>query len=316
MSLEERDLALLRCPATGQPLQRLPDGRLATGDRRHTYDVSAYGVPLFAVSALSNDAAIQQRHYDRIAALYVESLGYPHTIEYSAYLDRVLMDAVVPSRLGLVAEICCGRGEACRLLQAKAGRLVGVDVSARMLEQAARDLGDRCIFLQGDATRIPLASAAFDSVFILGGIHHVNQRSALFAEVFRILKPGGYFYWREPVSDFFLWRWIRAVIYRISPQLDSQTERPLLWEETVPVLEQAGFTVEVWKTVGFLGFCLFMNADVLIFNRLFRFLPGIRRLTRLFCAIDDATTRTSALERSGLIVVGRARKPPAAEKAA
>jgi hypothetical protein len=37
-----------------------------------------------------------------------------------------------------------------------------------------------------------------------------------------------------------------------------------------------------WKTYGFLGFCLLMNSDVLIFNRLFRFIPGIRAITRAF----------------------------------
>src|SRR5262249_61704196 len=66
-------------------------------------------------------------------------------------------------------------------------------------------------FVQGDATMLPSAASNFDSVFMLGGIHHVRDRSPLFLEVARILKPGGHFYFREPVSDFVLWRAIRAV---------------------------------------------------------------------------------------------------------
>ena len=48
-------------------------------------------------------------------------------------------------------------------------------------------------FIQGDATTLPLADSVFDSVFMLGGIHHVADRRALFAEIARILKPGGAF---------------------------------------------------------------------------------------------------------------------------
>jgi SAM-dependent methyltransferase len=143
---------------------------------------------------------------------------------------------------------------------------------------------------------------------MLGGIHHVNDRRRLFAEIARILKPGGRFYFREPVSDFFLWRWIRAVVYRLSPILDHDTERPLLYRETVPLLADCGLACRVWRTHGFLGFCLFMNSDVLFFNRLFRFIPGIRRVTRFFAGLDDWTLRLPLMGRAGLQVVGAAVK--------
>lgn len=52
-----------------------------------------------------------------------------------------------------------------------------------------------------------------------------------------------------------------------------------------------------------------MNSDVLVFNRLFRFLPGIRGLTRLFARIDHVTLRLPGLARAGLQVVGVAQKP-------
>jgi hypothetical protein len=127
-------------------------------------------------------------------------------------------------------------------------------------------------------------------------------------EVARILRPGGIFYFREPVSDFWLWRVIRKVIYRWSPILDDQTERPLRYQDTVPMLERAGLEVEKWQTIGFLGFCLFMNSDVLIFNRLFRFVPGIRAVTRVATRLDDWVTALPGLGRTGLQVIGAARK--------
>jgi hypothetical protein len=91
--------------------------------------------------------------------------------------------------------------------------------------------------------------------------------------------------------------------------LDHETERPLRYAETVPVLESAGFSGITWRTCGFLGFCLFMNSDVLFVNRLFRFVPGIRVVTRAFARFDDWCTRRVLLKRAGLQVVGTARKP-------
>src|SRR5207237_92271 len=158
---------------------------------------------------------------------------------------------------------------------------IGVDISVSMLETARRQTWQApAFFVQGDATTLPLESDAFDHVFMLGGIHHVGARAKLFSEVARVLKPGGRFIFRERVSDFLLWRGLRAMIYRLSPLLDHETEHPLLYRETAPVLEQAGLTLKRWSTHGLVGFCLLMNSDVLVFNRLFRFVPGIRAITR------------------------------------
>ena len=160
---------------------------------------------------------------------------------------------------------------------------------------------------------LPLADDSFDSVVMLGGIHHVPDREALFQQVFRVLAPGGSFVWREPVNDFWLWKLLRGIVYRLSPILDHETERPLTYDETVPVLEKAGFTVEQWRTYGFFGFCLFMNSDVLFFNRLFRFIPGIRGITRASARFDDWCTRLPGMQRAGLQVVGKSTKPAMAK---
>lgn len=309
-SIDARILKKLACPITLWPLELSDDG-LSTSDLKNQYRISASGIPLFAEHLFTPDAARQRDHYKKVVEKYVENLGYPHTLEYMAYLDRVFMAHVVPGDLAETAEICCGRGELLDLEKERVGLGIGVDISLEMLEAACKRHKGRAdfLFVQGDATRLPIGNEQFKSVVMFGGIHHVSDRQGLFEEVFRILVPGGRFYFREPLSDFFLWRWIRAIIYRISPSLDAKTERPLLWKETVPVLEKAGFEIKAWDTYGFLGFCLFMNSDVLIFNRLFRFIPGIRLLTRLWTTIDDLTRKIPGLRLAGLQVVGVAEKP-------
>jgi len=300
----------LRCPLSGQSLKN-HDAFLTTEDGLHSYRVTSSGIPLFAEQRCSADAKRQQEHYEKVATQYIDNLGYPHTQEYMGYLDRVFIEEISASDLSGAAEICCGQGELLGLFNVENVSGVGVDISLSMLESAKvkHAKTHEFIFVQGDATRLPLASNQFSGVFMLGGIHHVSDRQGLFREVFRILRPGGHFYWREPVSDFFLWRWLRAIIYRLSPSLDAETERPLLYKETIPPLEAAGFRLKVWKTYGFLGFCLFMNSDVLVFNRLFRFFPGIRAITRMAIRLDDLTVRLPGLSHAGLQVVGVAEKP-------
>jgi SAM-dependent methyltransferase len=302
-------LRLLRCPVSGERLHIHGD-ELVTDSGEHRYRIDENRLARFAEQFCSDDARVQEDHYDSVSFAYIENLGYPHTQEYFAYLDRILTEVVEAESVGVAAEVCCGAGEAFQLYQDKVACGIGMDISTRMLSAAKRKFsGKRLYFVQGDATMMPLESRSFDTVFMLGGIHHVNDRRKLFSEIHRILKPGGRFIWREPVSDFWLWRLLRAIIYRASPMLDHATERPLLYRETVPVLQSVGMAPESWRTAGFLGFCLFMNSDVLYFNRFFRFVPGIRIITRAFIALDDLTCRLPGLRRAGLIVVGSARKP-------
>jgi len=304
----KRFLDILRCPVSGEPLTQA-DGWLTTLDEKQRYRLNEAGIPLFAEQLLSPDAAAQQQHYEKIAAAYTTNLEYPHTQEYLAYLDRVTLAAVGDSNLGTVAELCCGRGEVPALLGRRIGRYIGIDIAESMLRAAlTAHAGPNSIFLQADATRTPLAAESVDTVVMLGGIHHVPARAQLFSEIARILKPGGRLLYREPVNDFVLWRLLRAIIYRISPILDDATERPLVYAETVPLLEKAGLRSLEYRTHGLFGFCLFMNSDVLFFNRFFRFVPGIRGITRASARLDEMLLALPGLDRAGLQVVGLAQK--------
>jgi len=300
---------LLRCPVSGRPL-RFADGVLISDDGSTRYTLTASGIPCFGEASASAAGLAQQAHYDRTAQDYLKNLTYPHTREYMDYLDSAFSEMTAGDSFGVVADICCGQGEALSLWSQRIARGVGVDLALGMLQAAQqKNRHPHFGFVQGDATKLPLASGAFSTVVMFGGIHHVPDRRLLFEEVYRVLRPGGRFYWREPVSDFFLWRWIRAVVYRLSPALDANTERPLLYSETAPVLQQVGFSLQAWRTYGFIGFCLFMNSDVLVVNSGFRHVPGIRRITRWFARLDDRMTRWPPLSRAGLQVIGAAEKP-------
>jgi ubiquinone/menaquinone biosynthesis C-methylase UbiE len=301
-------LNLLQCPMSGEPLL-LEGHTLVSSSRTHSYRLSPSGVPQFGEAWLSPEGAVQREHYDTIAGVYLTNLTYPHTREYMAYLDRAVLDLTAGQSMGTVAEICCGAGEAFHLLSNSARLGVGVDVSPSMLEAARRGVPDDTrLFAQGDATKLPLKDGQFDMVMMLGGIHHVNDRARLFDEIRRILKPRGVFVWREPLDDFVLWRALRAAIYRSSSTLQVDTERPLRFAETSAQLAAAGLTLEVWRTIGFLGYCFLMNSDVLAVNRVWQYVPGAAALTRAAAKIDEWTLKIPGMSGAGLAVVGRARR--------
>ncbi len=76
--------------------------------------------------------------------------------------------------------------------------MVGVDFAGQMLRRghgklAGRGLGTRVRLVQGDATRIPLAAGSVDAATVAFGIRNVERPEAAFADVFRVLRPGGRF---------------------------------------------------------------------------------------------------------------------------
>jgi ubiquinone/menaquinone biosynthesis C-methylase UbiE len=298
---------LLRCPVTHEPLTEVGDALVSVPSGRR-YTRSASGIPLFAQEVITDEAKVQQAHYERIAAAYLTNLGYPHTQEYMAYFDRAVLGSI-DGPIDVVAELCCGGGEACWLLRDRIRQAVGVDISAAMLDHARRRLPDpRFEFVQGDACSLPLADAAVDAVFMLGGVHHVNDRARLFSEIRRVLKPGGRFYFREPLDDFLPWRLARGIIYRAFPGLDRETEWPLRRRSTIEHLEAAGLRVAAWRSIGFIGYAVLMNSDVLVVNRALRFVPGVRALTRAMVTLDEAALRLPGLRGAGAAVVGVAAK--------
>ena len=300
-------VALLRCARSGADVV-LEDGVLVARGTGYRYAITPSGIPLMAEGVLSADGAAQRDHYDGVATSYLANLTYPHTREYMAYLDRALLAVAGSASLGTVAEICCGAGEGFQLLGPRVALGVGVDVSTEMLETAVASAhGDPTRgFVQGDATRLPLRSGAFDTVVMLGGIHHVNDREALFAELARILKPGGRLIFREPVDDFIVWRAIRAVVYRTAASLHADTEHPIRYQATADSLARAGFALTDWRTFGFAAYCFLMNSDVLAINRLWQYVPGIRGLTRAATRADEWTLRLPGLSGAGLIAIGAA----------
>jgi arsenite methyltransferase len=97
-----------------------------------------------------------------------------------------------------VADLGCGAGTdslVAAQMVGPEGSVVGIDMTPEMLAKAraaAAEMGvANAEFVGGEIERLPLADASVDVVISNGVVDLVPDKDAVFAEIFRVLRPGG-----------------------------------------------------------------------------------------------------------------------------
>jgi len=93
-------------------------------------------------------------------------------------------------------EIGPGYGAILRLLVDKTPKLTSVEIDTPMAQRLQELYGDRACIINGDGTDTGLPTDEFSSVVSFTMLHHVptaQLQDRLFAEAFRVLRPGGVF---------------------------------------------------------------------------------------------------------------------------
>jgi SAM-dependent methyltransferase len=111
--------------------------------------------------------------------------------------ERILPWALEDVELGDdVLELGPGYGANLRVLVDRVPRLTALEIDPATVRLLRRDYGDRARILHGDAAAMDLPDAAFSAVVCFTMLHHVptaREQDQLFAEAFRVLRPGGVF---------------------------------------------------------------------------------------------------------------------------
>ncbi len=145
-------------------------------------------------------------------------------------------------------DVGSGIGGPARYLARRFGcRVTGIDLTAEFCEVARHltkllGLQDRVRFEQGDATAMPFAAASFDGAYSMNVSMNIADKAALYREIHRVLKPGG---------------WL--VLSELAKGTGAPLDYPTPWaasagtsflstpEETRSGLEKAGFAIEDFR---------------------------------------------------------------------
>lgn len=143
-----------------------------------------------------------------------------------------------------ILEVGCGSGVSTRRLaeMLQPRRVVAIETDSSMIRLARRSVrrvsSSATIDLSlADATRMPFPDGAFDAVFEVGVIHHVPQWRTALAEIGRILRPGGVFFFVEVSRG----RLTRGLYFFVPHDKESMFSR----EELVQSLSDAGLEAQL-----------------------------------------------------------------------
>jgi SAM-dependent methyltransferase len=92
-------------------------------------------------------------------------------------------------------DVACGPGSVVAAFARRVRRAVGLDATAKMLDQARQLIASEGLtnttFQQGDVYNLPFADASFDIVSCRFAIHHLEDPPLAVAEMVRVCRPGG-----------------------------------------------------------------------------------------------------------------------------
>ncbi len=193
-----------------------------------------FGVALGAIVLLAGHRAwlrrepdAPQAHFGDLAPVYDAQIA-PHMREHylAKKVDR--MQRVLASRgitAGRGADIGCGTGWYAAALERNGHTIVGLDREVRQLAQFADRTGAPGVV--GDASALPWADGSFDFAYAINIVHHLPSRDAqraAFAEVARVLRPGGVFFLHEINVTNPLYRLYMVFLFPVLKDIDEGTE--------------------------------------------------------------------------------------------
>ena len=144
-------------------------------------------------------------------------------------------------------EVGCGHGVGIDILRAYgAAQVTGFDLDPAMIALArvhAAASGAGAQVYVGDATAISAPDASFDAVVEYAILHHIPRWQEALAEIARVLRPGGVFFFED-----LLWGFTTAWPMRVLFDHPLQTQFEAA--EFRNVLESHGLGVQSWYQLG------------------------------------------------------------------
>ncbi len=175
-----------------------------------------------------------------VAANYARS-----TFHASTERLQEVLDLAKPRPGDLALDVATGTGNTAFALAPYVRRVIGLDVTREMLDQARRITAENAIknvdWVIGDAMALPFQDETFDLYTVRAAPHHFADVDAFLREAFRVLKrdrDAAFIDCAPPAAA-------REVLHEVEVRRDPSHVRSLTVDEWAERLERAGFDVEL-----------------------------------------------------------------------
>jgi ubiquinone/menaquinone biosynthesis C-methylase UbiE len=162
----------------------------------------------------------------------------------SERLQEVL-DLARPKPGDLALDVATGTGNTAFALAPYVRRVIGLDLTRQMLDEARRVAAEKAIvnvdWVVGDAAHLPFEDKRFDLYTVRAAPHHFPDLDAFLDEAFRVLKPDRdavFIDCAAPVPA-------RDLLHEVEMRRDPSHVRSLTLDEWVERVDRAGFEIEV-----------------------------------------------------------------------
>jgi ubiquinone/menaquinone biosynthesis C-methylase UbiE len=141
---------------------------------------------------------------------------------------QAVLSALAPLQNRKVLEIACGTGRFTVMLAEEGANIVGLDISAAMLQEArekarAEGVDDHLEFMRGDAARLPFPDDHFDTVFAMRFFHLADTPASFLTEMARVSKDQVFFDTFNRFSTRSIYNWMLPMGSRLYD--DDEVER-------------------------------------------------------------------------------------------
>lgn len=172
--------------------------------------------------------------YDTFARLAALSVGGEAKFRHLALQELMIRPETE------VLDLCCGSGQATRVLVQYSQHVTGLDASPLSLKRAQQNV-PQAEYVEAFAEAMPFADNQFDLVHTSVALHEMEsgQLRQILKEVYRVLKPSGVFAlvdFHAPSNWIFL-----PGLYLFLILFETKTAWQLLKTDLVELLRETGF---------------------------------------------------------------------------
>jgi SAM-dependent methyltransferase len=171
-------------------------------------------------------------HFDEIADAYDVQIPEARREALLAKKTALMREFLTAHRIGRRGlDVGCGRGWYVARMRQLGYDVTGIDTSEGQVTLAARHAGGQCVIQVGSALRIPAPDTTYDFVYSINVLHHlssVDEQRAAFAELLRVLRPGGLLFLHEINTRNILFRFYMGYVFPSLNCIDEGVERWLL----------------------------------------------------------------------------------------